>query len=160
MKEMIFSLIGISLLQSLLLLITKDDGQRKILNLIAGTAMATVLIAGITDFDFHTYASTLMREREKIGWDADQIKRDADALRRRYIESECEEYILENASKMQIELSDAQVVLAWNTEGFWYPVHAEITVLDQNQDVSFLKQLLENELGIPEDEQVWRLDDE
>lgn len=160
MKEMLFSLIGISLLQSILLLMTKDDGKRKVLNLIAGTAMTSVLIAGITGFDFRTYASSLQREKTVVEWDANQAKEDANALHRRYIESECEEYILERASKMQIALSDVQVALEWNVEGFWYPVHAEITVQDQNADLSLLKRLLESELGISEDEQVWRLDHE
>ena len=160
MKGMLFSMIGISLLQSLLLLIAKDDGQRNVLNLIAGTAMASVLIAGITGFDYRVYASSLQREKAEIRWDADQAKQDADAFRRRYIESECEEYILESASKMQIELSDVQVALEWDTEGFWFPAHAEIRVKNQNADLLPMKRMLESDLGIPEDEQVWRLDEE
>ena len=160
MKEMLFALIGISLLQSLLLLMVKNDGNRKVLNLIAGTAMASVLIAGITGFDYRTYASSLQRENAEIRWDTDQMKQDANALHRRYIESECEEYILESASQMRIELTDVQVALDWNTEGFWYPVHAELRVKNQNVDLLPLKRMLESELGIPEDEQVWRLDDE
>ena len=160
MREMLFSLIGITMLQSLLLLIAKDDWQRKVLNLIAGTAMASVLIAGITGFDYRTYASSLQQEKTEIAWDVDQVKKDADSLRRRYIESECKEYILESASRMQIELSDVQIVLEWNTDGYWYPIHTEITVLNQNGNLPLLKRLLESEFGIPIDEQVWRMDDE
>ena len=140
MREMLFSLIGITLLQSLLLLIAKDDWQRKVLNLIAGTAMASVLIAGITGFDYRTYASSLQQEKTEIAWDVDQVKKDADSLRRRYIESECKEYILESASQMRIELTDVQVALDWNTEGFWYPVHAELRVKNQNVDFQPKKQ--------------------
>ena len=61
---------------------------------------------------------------------------------------------------MQIELSDVQIVLEWNTDGYWYPIHTEITVLNQNENLPLLKRLLESEFGIPIDEQVWRMDDE
>ena len=61
---------------------------------------------------------------------------------------------------MQIELSSAEVTLAWNTDGFWYPVHAEMTVTEENTELSMLKRLIESELGIPIAEQIWRAENE
>ncbi len=159
MKAVLFSLIGLSLLQSILLLLIRDEHFEKILKLICGVAMASVLVAGVSEFDYQTYAASLQRERADIRWDADSVKEEVDALHRRYIEAQCEAYILENASRMQIELTEVDVFLAWNTEGYWYPVQAEITAADSKEDVTALKSLIESELGIPIGEQIWKCED-
>ena len=121
--------------------------------------MASVLVAGVSEFDYQTYAASLQRERADIRWDADSVKEEVDALHRRYIEAQCEAYILENASRMQIELTEVDVFLAWNTEGYWYPVQAEITAANSKEDVTALKSLIESELGIPIGEQIWKCED-
>ena len=122
--------------------------------------MACVLISGFNAFDYQSYAAALQRERNGTQWDVKVVKEQVDALHRRYIESECAEYIIETASKLQIRLSDVTVTASWNTDGFWYPVRAEMVVTDQDADLTPLKRLLESELGIPPAEQIWRLVDE
>ena len=159
MKETLFSVIGIALLQSILLLIVKDERSGKLLKMIGGVAMAAALLAGFSAFDYQTYAASLQRERAEIRSQVESIQANADLLHRRYIESECAAYILESAEQMQIALSGVTVTLAWNSEGFWYPVHAELTLKDHDADVSPLQQLLETEMGIPIEEQIWRFED-
>lgn len=156
MKAVLFSLIGLSLLQSVLLLLIRDEHFEKIIKLIGGVAMASALIAGVSEFDYQTYAASLQREKTDFQWDADSAKEEVRLLHRRYIEAQCEAYILENASRMQIELTEVEVSLAWNTEGYWYPVHAEITAADSSEDLAALKRLIESELGIPIGEQIWQ----
>ena len=159
MKETLFSVIGIALLQSILLLIVKDEQSGKLLKMIGGVAMAAALLAGFTAFDYVTYAASLKREQTEIRAKVDSIEENANALHRRYIESECAAYILESAAQMQIELTGVTVTLAWNANGFWYPVHADIVLKDHHADTVPLKQLLERELGIPLKEQIWRFED-
>lgn len=160
MKETLFALIGISLLQCVLLLIVKDDRGGKILNLVGGVAMASVLLNGVTAFDYHTFAAAQQREQLEIQLEVDSIEENAHQLHRRYIESECAAYILESAEQLQIELSDVTVSVAWSSDGFWYPVHAELELKDHNADLTPLQQLLESKMGIPIEEQVWRFEDE
>ena len=159
MKETLFALIGISLMQSILLLIVKDEVSGRILKMVGGVAMAAALLAGFTAFDYQTYAASLKREQTEIRAKVDSIEENANTLHRRYIESECAAYILENAAQMQIELTGVTVTLAWNANGFWYPVHADIVLKDHHADTVPLKQLLERELGIPLKEQIWRFED-
>ena len=159
MKETLFTLIGIALLQSILLLIVKDEISGRILKMIGGVAMAAALLAGFSAFDYQTYSSSLQREQADIRAKVDSIEENANALHRRYIESECAAYVLERAAQLQIELSGVTVTLAWNASGFWYPVHAEITLKDRHADIFPLKQLLESEMGIPLEEQIWRFED-
>ena len=159
MKETLFSVIGIALLQSILLLIVKDEQSGKLLKMIGGVAMAAALLAGFTAFDYQTYAASLKREQTEIRAKVDSIEENANTLHRRYIESECAAYILENAAQMQIELTGVTVTLAWNANGFWYPVHADIVLKDHHADTAPLKQLLESEMGIPLEEQIWRFED-
>ena len=101
--------------------------------------MAAILISGVKDFDYQTYASALQQKQAETHWDAEEVKNDVALLNRRYIESKCSAYILERASQMQIELSSAEVTLAWNTDGFWYPVHAEMTVTEENTELSIIE---------------------
>ncbi len=160
MREALFSLIGISLLQCVLLMIIQDESTGKVIKLIGGAAMAAILISGVKDFDYQTYASALQQKQAETYWDAEAVKNDVALLNRRYIESKCSAYILERASQMQIELLSAEVTLAWNTDGFWYPVHAEMTVTEENTELYMLKRLIESELGIPIAEQIWRAENE
>ena len=159
MKQTLFVLIGFSLLQSILLLIVKDEKSGRILKMIVGVAMAAALLAGFTTLDYQTYAASLQREQAEIRAKVDSVEENANALHRRYIESECAAYVLERAAQLQIELSGVTVTLAWNASGFWYPVHAEITLKDRHADIFPLKQLLESEMGIPLEEQIWRFED-
>lgn len=160
MKETLFALIGVSLLQCMLLLTVKDDRGRRILNLVGGVAMATVLLSGVTAFDFQTFAAALQREQLELQSEVDSIRENANHLHRRYIESEFAAYILERAAQMEIELSDVTVTVAWSSEGYWYPVHAELKLKNHEADLTSLQQLLESEMGIPIDEQIWRFEDE
>ena len=112
MKLTLFSVIGISLLQSILLLIVKDEQSGKLLKMIGGVAMAAALLAGFTAFDYQTYAASLKREQTEIRAKVDSIEENANTLHRRYIESECAAYLLENAAQMQIELTGVTVTLA------------------------------------------------
>ena len=160
MKKMLLSLIGVSFLQSILLLMVNEKKSTNLLKVIGGVIMASVLIEGFAQFDFSSYAASLQRERTEMSWDADSVKNEVNALNRRYIESQCAAYILENASKLGIDLSNVIVTVAWNTDGYWYPVHAEMTVRESADDVDSLKRLIENELGVPIEEQVWKYDEQ
>lgn len=160
MKAILFSLIGISILQSVLLIIVNDEQLGKMIQLIGGVAVASVLFTGISEFDYASYAASIQRQREEIRWDEASVKEDVNALHRRYIESKCAAYILENASNLQIDLTDVNVDLAWNTEGYWYPVRTEITASGSAGDLTRLKSIIESELGIPIEEQIWRMNDE
>lgn len=160
MRELLLSLIGISLLQCILQLILKEESAGKALNLIGGIAMAAILLAGVSSFDYQAYSAALSREQTERFWNEETVREDVNALRRRYIEDQCAAYILERASRMHIELSNAVVTLAWNTDGYWYPIHAEMTVTDADESMSELMMLIESELGIPVSEQVWRSEDE
>lgn len=152
-------MIGISFLQSILLVIVDEKKNANLLRLIGGVIMASVLMEGLAQFDYQSYAASLERERSEINWDADSVRDEVNALNRRYIESKCAAYILESASQWEIGLSDVIVTAAWNTEGYWYPVHAEMTVYESAGDVDRLKRLIEKELGVPIDEQVWQYDE-
>ena len=156
MKQMLLSLIGISLLQCFLQFLLKEEQDHKILCLIGGAAMAALVISGLTGFDYDAYSSSLARERELGRWNEESVREEVNTLHRRYIEEQCAAYILEKASQHRIDLSDAVVTLAWNTDGYWYPVHAEMTVSACDADLSSLKRLIERDLGISSSEQIWR----
>lgn len=153
---MLLQLIGIALIQSVLQLILSDRRAEAILKLIGGAAMVSVLISGLTGFDYHAYASALRRTRAPAEWSEEKTRQDVDQLRRRYIEAECAAYIIEKASQMQIELDDVQVSAEWNAEGYWYPVHVEIVSQDQSENRVQLQRMIESELGISAEDQSWR----
>lgn len=160
MRALLFSLFGLSLLESIVLLIISDEQISRLVKLIGAAAMTAVILGGIKEFDYHAYAASLQREHWELKWNADSVKTDVEQLHRRYIESQCAAYILDRAQQMQIELSDVSVALEWNTDGYWYPVHAEISVMNKNADLAPLKRMIESELGIPIAEQIWRGEDQ
>lgn len=153
---MLLELVGIALLQSLACLMMDQERFRKLLQLIGGVAITLVLLSRVMTFDFAAYASAL-RESGSLGsWDAKTALAENEKLNRRYIEQACAAYILDKAGEMGVPLMDAKVTLAWNTDGYWYPVHAELTVPNGNGYHPTLADTIQTDLGIPLSEQIWR----
>ena len=86
-----------------------------------------------------------------LGEGSDSVER----LNRTLIEQELCAYILDKAESVGVHTVSAEVEVAWDDAGYWYPVGASICCDATNEQREKLGALIEAELGIPADRQEW-----
>jgi stage III sporulation protein AF len=140
--------------------LSPEGRVKKAVRLICGVCVMLSLLNGIKDFDITAYSRSMAEYRA----DAEKMLRDSEEerehLKKEYIEERCEAYILDKAAEAGVELSDVKVVLEWSTEGYWYPVEAEIRGEGDEGARYTLSKTIESELGIPVEKQSWSDTDE
>lgn len=156
MQTWIMHLTGAAVLGMLAIAITPEGRVKKAVKLICGFAVILSIISGVTDFDFRFYSKSMAdyrAEAEKLVADS---QREQSALERKYIEDECEAYILDKAIELGLSCESASVTVKWSEEGYWYPVAVELNAEFEHR----LASCIEAELGIPMDNQTWSETDE
>ena len=155
MRQMLLALIGITLLQSVCILLADDAKHKAILQLTGGIAMVIILLESILSFDYDAYASSLRREQNDVEM-TDAAQSETMRLNRLFIEQECRAYILDKASSLGADLTDAAVTLSWDTDGFWYPSAAELTIPAHGERSAALADAVQTDLGISSLSLTWR----
>ena len=153
-RQTLFALIGIALLQTVLCLLVEEEKYRSILCISGGLAMILLLLGQVLSFDYNVYASAL-REQIHTSELTENIRTDNERLNRMFIEQECRAYILDKAYVLEVPMIDAAVSLRWNTDGYWYPCSAELTIPSDGEKNDTLSDAIQTDLGIPLSEQTW-----
>lgn len=109
----------------------------------------------IKEIDFDIYALETARLREAEAAINESAERIDDRLNRAVIEEQCEEYILDKAEELGANVSGVKVQAQWNLDGLWVPYSAEIDVPDIGSAKAALEGMIQNELGIPAERQMW-----
>ena len=71
------------------------------------------------------------------------------------IAEQTEAYILDKAEELGADVSVVKVQAQWNLDGLWVPYSAEINAPDTGSAKAALEGVIENELGIPAERQMW-----
>ena len=123
--------------------------------IICGVVMIFAILKPIADIDFDEYSKQLTKYNdnasELIGTAEDYNNK----LNRLYIEESCEAYILDKAESFGATLDSVSVGAQWCTDGYWYPVSAEIRHELSDELMSRLSSSIEAELGIAKERQEW-----
>ncbi|HAJ65393.1 MAG TPA: hypothetical protein DCM61_02265 [Clostridiales bacterium] len=77
-------------------------------------------------------------------------------LSRLVIEQECEEYIMDKAMDLGLQLDCVEISCSWNREGVWVPETVVITTMKGTEAAGKLSSWIEAELGIETARQEWR----
>ena len=62
---------------------------------------------------------------------------------------------MDKAEELGADVSVVKVQAQWNLDGLWVPYSAEINAPDTGSAKAALEGLIENELGIPAERQMW-----
>ena len=159
METLIRQICGLSILCGAALSLAPDGMARKAMSFVCSVVLLGCVLSGVRQLDWQEYAveTAVYREREE-----ELLRRSSevrDALDRRVIEAEYCAYVLQEAERMGLAASDAQVNVSWSTEGVWVPASVRIQGVDDPQKREQLSQLLQAELGIPKERQEWIEDD-
>ncbi len=129
---------------------------KKAVDVVCGFAMLAAVLGIFGDVE----ALGLSRYAAKYGLEAETSADAAvDAARaqtRTIIEDRCEAYILDKARLLGLTPGDIEVTARWSEEGFWYPVEVRL----KSREDPELAYVMESELGILRENQIWSAEDE
>lgn len=155
LRDWILGLAGAAVFCSVCSAVTPEGSVKRVQKLLCGVVMALSLISPLAELDMSGYSLNLARCRsqaEEISASAREI---SDSLSRTFIEERCAAYILDKARLSGTEPDSVTVRAQWSAEGVWYPVEAEIFgEFDEG-----LSEKIEEELGIPAQNQHWRINE-
>lgn len=164
MMETVFhwltALIGMALISALAEPFLTRTALKQTLRVITAAGLITILLSPVLNPDFFAYASALRREETSHLWDPDVAAEQERLLNRTLIESECSAYILDKGKSLNVPVEEAVVSLRWNTEGYWVPERAKITIAYDTDRTDALRDVIETDLGIARDEQEWSIANE
>lgn len=157
MGEMIREICFISLASAVACSIAPENTVKTVLNILSSVILMLIILKPMTSLDMSQYASSLAKYREmeqQLTVDAEDMQ---ERLNRLVIEKEYEAYIKDKATEMNIELAEINIKLEWDTHGYWMPVAVEIGYTNKQDEISKMIDLIEVQLGLPEEKQHWYL---
>lgn len=154
-QESIRQLCAVSIFCGAAINITPEGGVRRIMQLLCTAALTMAILSPIKEIDFDIYALETARLREAESAINESAERIDGRLNRAVIEEQCEEYILDKAEELGANVSGVNVQAQWSLEGIWVPYSAEINAPDIGSVKGALESVIENELGIPAERQMW-----
>lgn len=144
-----------AMLCGVLTIITPEGRVKNVVKLLCGIAVVAAIISPLVKADIRAYSAYLAEYRLEAERITKGAQEDSKNLNRSYIEEKCEAYILDKAKNCGTAIYAVKVRAEWSTEGFWYPVSAEISSDAGSEERLRLSGIIEAELGIAADEQRW-----
>ena len=155
LRSWVLGLAWTAMFCAVVLLLTPKGRVRRVTDLLCGVIMAAALLSPLADPALEDYGLHLAEYRSNAAAVTGAAEEIAGELDRSVIEEKLAAYILDKAQQLGTPLAGAQVILEWRTEGLWVPTAAVL----QGEHSPQLARLLESELGIPEEAQIWRTDE-
>lgn len=137
------------------LAVTPKSKVKNVLKVLCGVVLIIALIRPFIDSDSAELSMDMARYRAQADAVAKNAEEQKTNLSRSIIEQKLESYILDKAQSMEITDLEANVILKWGDEGFWYPYEIELKTNSAAGDRNKLSSFVQGELGIPESRQHW-----
>ncbi len=134
--------------------LTPKNGK-KATGVVCAFAMMAAMLGIFGDVDAGGIGAYVDRYRAEADETVEAARERAKSETRFIIEKRCETYILDKAAALGVTLDGVSVTAKWSGEGFWYPDGCEL----RGDKSSELSALIEAELGISLDKQVWSTQD-
>lgn len=154
LRNWILYVTGAAVISAVCLNITPKGRVKKTVQLVCGLVTLLSLAYPITsgklsELEGFEFAAA---EIETFERDAEETEK---VVTRMVIEGEYAAYILDKGEKLGISLAEADVSVRWNDEGYWYPVRADIKVIDREADTEEFVQAISEELGLNRNNIYW-----
>ncbi len=154
MRDCIRELCVLSLFLGAALSLCPEGGTKRVLRLFSTAALLALILnaAGRLDLSAYPLDLALYREREmQLAERGEELRQEMNRL---VIEQEYAAYIQDKAASMGIALRDVRIGVRWSSEGVWIPESSSIGC-EGDAERSLIGTVLESELGIAAERQVW-----
>ena len=155
MRQWILGIFAASLLSAFALALCPEGRVRPVLRMVCGIVCALAVASPLMGLDMDALASGLAEYRLQAQRSAAEGEEEGKMLERTYIEEECAAYICDAAARREIVIDGASVEVRWDDAALvWVPHGARVTGAYSPE----LSALIERELGIPAERQVFDSD--
>ena len=132
---------------------------RRVMSVLVSAILLLQLFTGIGLEDLESIPADLGRIREA----EQRFRQESGELRERLdrlvIEEELRTYIQNKAEQHGVQISEVELELRWQTEGYWLPWSLKVVAGGTERDFAPLLRELSAELGLPEERLRWCADD-
>lgn len=136
-----------------------EGSIKRIMSVLVTAALLLQLFASLGLRDLDALADDLGRMRES----EQRFSQETDALRQRLdrlvIEDELRTYILNKAAQQGIDISEIELELHWQTEGYWLPRAVTLHGSASGREAAALARIVSAELGIRAENVRWNEND-
>lgn len=154
LKEWIMGLAGAGIISAVCLAVTPEGKVKKVVRLACGMLTFLCLISPLTGgrIDFSEKIAATYAEAEDFMTKTEETKQN---ITRTVIHERLKAYISDKGAKLGLEVTDVKLKMRWSTEGFWYPVSAEITAGEDDAARKGLSDCITADLGIDAENIYW-----
>ena len=153
LREWIMGLCAASVITACAQSIVPGGAVKKVLRLICGIVLTTVLISPLAGPNQTDYALSLASYRERVAALTEELGETEKRLDRMYIEERCAAYILDEAHAIGLE-GRVEVSAKWRDD-CWVPWEVKLYMNAAEEGRRCLAAWLEGELGITAERQSW-----
>jgi len=147
-------LVSASVLAALSQQLTGKSPQKKVVEFICGVVMLAILLSPVLRADRLAFSGALSRYHRTVAELTEDVEEQENQLLRTYIEQKSGAYILDEAEALGIEEMEVTVRTKWKEES-WIPWEARLKGCFEAEQRARLAALIETELGIPGERQIW-----
>ena len=160
LRSWVIGLAGAAMVTAAAMTVTPEGKVKKVVVLVCGLMTVIALLKPLAGFDYTGFAKYLTQHENDAEAFSAEIKSENENLTRRIIEERCEAYILDKGKSLGITDLAVTVTAVWSEDGYWYPAGASLRTNAGTEARGKLGGSIEAELGIPQEELIWSMDNE
>lgn len=152
MTQWLRGIVGAALLGSLAMVLCPEGRVKQVTKLVCALVCALAMLSPVSELDPGVLSAGMAAYRQQAEALTAQEEEQAKLVTRTYIQDECETYILTQAQNLALSVGEVTVLARWDTaQAVWYPWEVSL----QSEYRKELAEVIEADLGIPEERQQW-----
>ena len=155
LSEMVRKICLMSCFFAVLLNTVQDGGTRRITEILCTCILMLCILEPFTGFDWEALSAGLAQYHINERLLAEKIAETEKSFGSSVIAEEYASYIQEKANKAGAVIESVKVEVKKDSGGIWVPWRTYICCKETGADISMLSELIEAELGVPKEMQIW-----
>lgn len=154
LKSWIMGLAGAGVVSAVCLALTPEGRVKKVVRLACGMLTFLCLVSPLAGgkIAFSEKLAATYAEAEDFMTKTEETEQN---ITRTVIQEKLKAYISDKGEKLGLQISDAKFKMRWSTDGYWYPVSAEITAKEDEAGRKKLSDCITADLGIDAENIYW-----
>ena len=157
MRELFKTFVGLAMFAGAVQYLCPAGGARNILKLLCTAILTAAVLSSMGTFDYDLLSLEEARFALAEAEISERSLQTSDSLKKLLLEENCEKYMKSSAQELGLHIQSAAIELIRNGDGQWLPYAVQIEASGSEAAAQQLCRLLDNELGIPTERQVWTL---
>lgn len=154
LRAWVMGITGAAVISAVCIAIAPEGRAKKVVRLVCGLLTIICLALPVTKnkFDFAGKLAGIEAGTEDF---LSEVKKSEQTVTRLVIQERYETYISDKGAQLGIDIAEVSVKMRWSSDGYWYPVSADITADSEEAGKNSLKDHITAEMGIDPGNIYW-----